>query len=167
VELEDIRGRSFAWTKTKSYPLDVRIDEASKRVGWIKSVGRGIPEFTGHFAGVDWHIKHLEHGNYRGLQISFLNGPVLGFTEQHLLSPSKMILDGIRTYTLRHNSMLVSSWLDEKETEVVVFYRSDTQTDAPKRGEIMIRRQASELDAPPLAAVGLIRALGGHLFIRF
>lgn len=163
-ELEDIRGRTFQWVSLRGYPLDVRITDGGKDAGWLKISSTTEPEFTAEFAGVSWQVRLVQYGGYQALQISFVDGPIVGVTEKHIFAPLKVLIDGTRSYLLRHATPHTSQWMSEAGDVAVFFRRSDTPDDAPKSGEIVVSPDVLDLDAPLLLVLGLLLAVRAQLF---
>lgn len=166
IELEDTRDQTFTWTTLQGYPLDVRITRDSKEVGRLKTTNALGTEYEAHFAGVDWLIQEVHYGGHRALHISFAKGPIVGVTEKHIFAPLKITLDGTRVYLLERDSYHVSSWQDKEGADALIFHSWDLRNDAPKTGDILVTRQANDLDSPPLAVIGLLLAVRGQLFGR-
>ena len=162
TELEDLRGRTFHWKALDTNDLELRLYEGNQRVGAIYAPVPHKPAVLAEVAGIALRIA------WTGGETSFyrIDSADLGSSvgEARFLpwrrDTFQAKLDGIRAYSLKHESPHVVIW-KHGPLDAMSFVRPGSESQV---GCVAVKDDCNLVDAPPLLALGVLLADRGVLF---
>lgn len=167
-DYEDLTGRVLRWDYVRGYPLEVSITMEGQEAGRLWKATNLKPEVEARLAGVEWRMLESQSQKRIGFSDSRLwlaTAYSLWFGLGDYAVPKSAEIDGVRSYDFIFDSSVRTHALNE-EGEVCLGFLRDRTATSSMEGRIEIASCAEPLDAPPLALLGILYALGGGLYRR-
>lgn len=161
TEFEDLRGRTFFWTRRQEHPFECSLYEHSTRVGLIIEQTLIHRLWVG-FAGIDWQITPTGKGLRTQDRVTLADGRILVAQGTRDRVGYTLSSEDGRTFRLCRINPYNAVWLDEDGGDLVTL--RCTGNGFGNGGEISVMPLAPLLQAPILVVLGTLRAVRHGLF---